>query len=100
MQDLGYLTREADSQDQRSKRVKLTARGHGGLRRPALVTPETAVGEGLPHGLFDLASRWHLVRNCAQLPFRIARRRPGSETHLGLVRYWQHRPHAVEGTTL
>ena len=28
MQDLGYLTREADSQDQRAKRVNLTARGH------------------------------------------------------------------------
>jgi DNA-binding MarR family transcriptional regulator len=28
MEDLGYLTREADNEDQRSKRVKLTARGH------------------------------------------------------------------------
>jgi DNA-binding MarR family transcriptional regulator len=27
MEDLGYLTREADDEDQRSKRVKLTARG-------------------------------------------------------------------------
>ena len=27
MEDLGYLTREADNEDQRSKRVKLTARG-------------------------------------------------------------------------
>ncbi len=28
MEHLGYLTREADSEDQRSKRVKLAARGH------------------------------------------------------------------------
>jgi DNA-binding MarR family transcriptional regulator len=27
MEDLGYLTREADSEDQRSKRIKLTGRG-------------------------------------------------------------------------
>src|SRR5437588_8410140 len=28
LQELGYLTREADSNDQRSKRVRLTPRGH------------------------------------------------------------------------
>jgi DNA-binding MarR family transcriptional regulator len=28
MEDLGYLTREADSRDHRSRRIKLTARGH------------------------------------------------------------------------
>lgn len=32
MEDLAYLTREADSEDQRSKRVKLTARGHAVIR--------------------------------------------------------------------
>ncbi len=28
LEQLGYLTREADSSDQRSKRIRLTARGH------------------------------------------------------------------------
>jgi DNA-binding MarR family transcriptional regulator len=28
MEDLGYLTRETDNEDQRAKRVRLTARGH------------------------------------------------------------------------
>jgi DNA-binding MarR family transcriptional regulator len=28
LEELGYLTRETDSNDQRSKRVRLTARGH------------------------------------------------------------------------
>ena len=32
MEDLGYLTREADSEDQRSKRVKLTARGRAVIK--------------------------------------------------------------------
>ncbi len=31
MEDLGYLTREADSEDQRSRRVQLTARGHAAM---------------------------------------------------------------------
>jgi DNA-binding MarR family transcriptional regulator len=32
MEALGYLTREADRQDHRSRRVKLTARGHAVIR--------------------------------------------------------------------
>jgi DNA-binding MarR family transcriptional regulator len=32
LEQLGYLTRETDSNDQRSKRVRLTARGHAATR--------------------------------------------------------------------
>lgn len=32
LEQLGYLTREPDSSDQRSKRVRLTARGHAATR--------------------------------------------------------------------
>jgi DNA-binding MarR family transcriptional regulator len=32
LEDLGYLTREADSEDQRSKRIRLTARGHAATK--------------------------------------------------------------------
>ncbi len=32
LQQLGYLTREADESDQRSRRIRLTPRGHAALR--------------------------------------------------------------------
>src|ERR1700740_1896496 len=32
LEDLGYLTREADSNDQRSKRIRLTPRGHAATK--------------------------------------------------------------------
>ncbi|MGZ4249111.1 MAG: MarR family winged helix-turn-helix transcriptional regulator [Solirubrobacteraceae bacterium] len=32
LEQLGYLTRESDSNDQRSKRIRLTARGHATIK--------------------------------------------------------------------
>jgi DNA-binding MarR family transcriptional regulator len=32
LEQLGYLTREADSNDQRSKRIRLTAKGHAATK--------------------------------------------------------------------
>ncbi len=32
LEQLGYLTRETDSSDQRSKRIRLTARGHAAIK--------------------------------------------------------------------
>ena len=32
LQQLGYLTRETDNSDQRSKRIRLTAKGHAAIK--------------------------------------------------------------------
>jgi DNA-binding MarR family transcriptional regulator len=63
MEDLGYLTREADSQDQRSKRVKLTARGHAVIHDVREIVAEveaeweTQIGAGPFAELRDLLSQ-------------------------------------------
>src|ERR1700755_781105 len=67
MQDLGYLTREADSEDQRSKRVKLTARGRAviqGIREIVAEVEtewETQLGAGSFAQLRDLLTQLRAI---------------------------------------
>ena len=71
MQDLGYLTREADSEDQRSKRVQLTPRGRAvilGIRE--IVTEvetewETQLGPDAFAQLRDLLTQLRAINSTA-----------------------------------
>jgi DNA-binding MarR family transcriptional regulator len=55
MQELGYLTRDGDPEDQRSKRVHLTARGHAAARaiRESVAEIEADLEHALGPAQFD-----------------------------------------------
>ena len=81
MEALGYLTREPDNEDQRSKRVKLTARGQAAIRGIREIVAEveteweTQLGAASFAQLRDLLTRLRAI-NSTPSPQRPAPDRP------------------------
>jgi DNA-binding MarR family transcriptional regulator len=82
MERLGYLTRDGDPEDQRSKRIHLTERGHAVARtiRESVAEIEAEVGRELGSERFDQL-RQLLIRLNATSFVRRGSRSPATSSH-------------------
>jgi DNA-binding MarR family transcriptional regulator len=68
LEQLGYLTREADSDDQRSKRIRLTSRGRSATEAIYEIVQEVETGWEQQLGPRKFAELRNLLTQLGQLP--------------------------------